>query len=93
MNNYKQYDISIIDCQSNNNQYGDPDDGCPQDALEDYLNDQKKDQEVVKGEHSFEIWQDEDEEDIFHANAWSLPKTGNKSEYTTYYQFKVGERK
>jgi hypothetical protein len=96
MTNYKSHKVIIVETQSENNPYGDPDDGCPQEALNDYLHfhPERGEQSICKGEHEFIIWQGEDPNTYF-ANAWSfeededgLPYLGGK-EFTTYYEMKV----
>lgn len=84
----KFYDITIIETQSENNPYGDPDDGCPQEALNDFLNLEKSFSEecITKGEHNFVIWEGEKLGEYF-ANAYSI--NGKEQEFTTYYKFKA----
>lgn len=93
---YKFYHISIIEMQSENNPYGDPDDGCPQEALQDFLNryPNSSEENVTKGEHNFIIWRDTEKPDTFYANAWSFSTEENEEcEFTTYYEFKLhGEK-
>lgn len=86
----KLYDIDIIECQSENNPYGDPDNGCPQEALQDFLNLNPRpfEDNICKGEHTFTIWCGEDPNTYF-ANAWSIPENGQETEFTTYYEMKV----
>ena len=90
--NPKLYDIKIIETQSENNPYGDPDNGCPQEALQDFLNLDPAPEEdtICKGEHMFTIWRGEDPHTFF-ANAWSLPGEGKETEFTTYYEMKARE--
>lgn len=89
---YRFYEVEIVEMQSENNPYGDPDDGCPQEALNDFLNLKPRLSEecITKGEHMFIIWEGEDMGTYF-ANAWSLPNDGEESEFTTYYEFKTDE--
>lgn len=81
------YEIVILDMQSENHPHGDPDDGCPQDALRDFLADwdthKGVDSSHWKGEHNFIIWADDDTPGIYFANAFGGPE-GN--ECTTYYK-------
>jgi hypothetical protein len=96
MENYKHHNVVIVEMQSENNPYGDPDNGCPQEALTDYLHfyPQGGEQRITKGEHNFIIWQGEDP-NTYYANAWTfsedeegLPYLGGE-EFTTYYEMRV----
>jgi hypothetical protein len=95
MPDYIIHKIIIVEMQSDNNPYGDPDNGCPEEALNDYLYFYPKggEQLITKGEHNFIIWQNE-EPNIYYANAWSFAEgeDGIKTkdqEFTTYYEMKV----
>ena len=85
------YDIEIIEMQSNNAPYGDPDNGCPQEALNDFLNlpANPREESITKGEHTFIIWRDTDHKNTFYANAWGFKGDDGEQVYTTYYEFKV----
>jgi hypothetical protein len=85
--------IEIVEMQSDNNPYGDPDNGCPQEALLDFLNlpTSPREDAITKGRHTFIIWRDEDNSDTFYANAWGFKGEDGEQTYTTYYEFKVKE--
>jgi hypothetical protein len=84
-------DIQIVEMQSENHPYGDPDQGVPEEAIRMFLEHCTGAQEdsVCMGEHEFIVWRGEDDYTFF-ANAWTLPEQGEEREYTTYYEFKVG---
>lgn len=92
MENYKHHNVVIVEMQSENNPYGDPDNGCPQEALNDYLHfyPQGGEQCVTKGEHNFIIWQDENP-NTYYANAWSFAEEDGTTEqqFTTYYEMRI----
>lgn len=90
---FKFYAVEVVEMQSENNPYGDPDNGCPQEALQDFLNlpGSPSEECITKGEHMFIIWRGEDEGTYF-ANAWSLPEDGEETEFTTYYELKAQEK-
>jgi hypothetical protein len=89
----KTYGIEIIKMQSDNSTYGDPDNGAPQEALNDFLNlpNEPLEEGVTKGEHTFIIWRDDSKQDIFYANAWGFKGDDGEQVYTTYYKFKARE--
>ena len=87
--------IAIVEMQSENHPYGDPDQGVPEEALRDFIaiHPVAEEDSVCKGEHNFVIWRSEDtfgEIGTFFANAWTLPtQEGEEREFTTYYEFKT----
>jgi len=87
---YQLFDIEIIESQYDNNPLGIPDNGTPQEALQDFLNYCPNASEdcISKGENDFVIWRDEIDGQYF-ANAWAVnPETGER-EYLAYYEFKA----
>ena len=88
-------DITVIEMQSENHPYGDPDQGVPEEALRMFLKHYPTAQEdsVCMGEHEFIIWRGEHTEGqygTFFANAWTIPtQEGEEREFTTYYEFKT----
>lgn len=88
---YRFFDIEIVETQSENHPYGDPDLPCPQEALQDFLNLSHEPGEecITKGEHMFIIWRDIEKPGTFYANAWGFSEPGEESQFTTYYEFKV----
>lgn len=89
---YNFYEIDIVEMQSESCPYGDPDEGVPEDALNDFLNlsPQPREAHIVCGEHEFTVWAGENPNEYF-ANAWSIPGAGMKKEFCAYYEFKVGK--
>ena len=87
----RKFNIEIVDTQSENNPYGDPDNGCPQEALYDFLNlpNNPSEESITKGEHTFIIWRDTDNENTFYANAWGFKGDDGEQVFTTYYEFKL----
>ena len=87
---YKFFNIEIVDMQTDNNPYGDPDSGAPEEALQDFLNlpGHPEEEGIVKGEHTFIIWRGDDENTYF-ANAWGFKGADGEQTYTTYYEFKI----
>ena len=84
-------EITVIEMQSENHPYGDPDQGVPEEALRMFLKHYPTAQEdsVCMGEHEFIIWRGEHTEGqygTFFANAWTLPNANAEREYTTYYE-------
>jgi hypothetical protein len=95
LENYICHDVVIVEMQSENNSYGDPDNGCPQEALTDYLHFHPEggEQLITKGEHNFIIWQDDDPK-TYYANAWSFSEDEDgiktkEQEFTTYYEMRI----
>lgn len=93
MKNYTWHKIAIIEMQSENSPYGDPDSGCPEEALNDYFHFYPAggEQCITKGEHNFIIWPGE-EPGVYFANAWSFAeqdKTPREQQFTTYYELHV----
>jgi hypothetical protein len=89
-------EITIVEMQSENHPYGDPDQGVPEEALRDFIATHPiaEEDSVCKGEHEFIIWRGEDTSGkygTFFANAWTIPEVGAEREYTTYYEFKTTE--
>ena len=87
---YQRYDIEIIESQFDNNPLGVPDQGTPEEALQDFLSFSGNASEdcICKGENDFVIWRGEVEGQFF-ANAWTVnPETGER-EYLAYYEFKA----
>jgi len=85
-------DITIVETQSENHPYGDPDQGVPEEALRMFIEHYPTAEEdsVCMGEHEFIVWRGEDDRTFF-ANAWTIPEVGAEREYTTYYEFKLQE--
>ena len=93
MKKYTFYEIEIVDSQSDYAPYGDPDNGVPEEALNDFLNlpDSPQEDAITKGEHTFIIWRDDDNQNTFYANAWGFKGEDGEQVYTTYYEFKAKE--
>jgi hypothetical protein len=87
---YYLFDIEIVESQFDNNPLGVPDQGTPEEALQDFLNFCPNATEdcIYKGENEFIIWRDDIQGQYF-ANAWTVnPETGER-EYLAYYEFKA----
>ena len=93
MKKYTFYEIDIVDSESDYAPYGDPDNGVPEEALNDFLNlpDSPQEDAITKGEHNFIIWRDTDNKNTFYANAWGFKGEDGEQVYTTYYEFKAKE--
>jgi hypothetical protein len=89
-------EVTVVEMQSENHPYGDPDQGVPEEALRMFVEmyPTAEESSVCMGEHEFIIWRGEDtfgKYGTFYANAWTLPEEGAEREYTTYYEFKATE--